>query len=63
VAGVTSSTVLDGSLRVHVEGASSVLPPIVSAAERGGFAVQDLAVAEPTLEAVFINLTGKELRD
>jgi hypothetical protein len=25
--------------------------------------VDDLSVAEPTLETVFINLTGKELRD
>jgi ABC-2 type transport system ATP-binding protein len=46
-----------------VKGAASVLPPIVSAAERAGFNVQDLSVAEPTLETVFINLTGKELRD
>ena len=28
-----------------------------------GFDVVDLSVAEPTLETVFINLTGKELRD
>jgi len=35
----------------------------VTAAERGGFAVSDLSVAEPTLETVFIHLTGKELRD
>ena len=40
-----------------------MVPPIVMAAERGGFEVQDLSVAEPTLETVFINLTGKELRD
>ena len=33
------------------------------AAERGGFDLVDLSVAEPTLETVFINLTGKELRD
>jgi ABC-2 type transport system ATP-binding protein len=63
VAGVTSSVRSDGSIRVHVKGAASVLPPIVSAAERAGFNVQDLSVAEPTLETVFINLTGKELRD
>jgi hypothetical protein len=25
--------------------------------------VTDLSLAEPTLETVFINLTGKELRD
>jgi ABC-2 type transport system ATP-binding protein len=63
VAGVTSSVRSDASIRVHVKGAASVLPPIVSAAERAGFNVQDLSVAEPTLETVFINLTGKELRD
>jgi ABC-2 type transport system ATP-binding protein len=54
---------VDGSIRIHVQGAASVLPPIVTAAERNGFSVQDLSVAEPTLETVFINLTGKELRD
>jgi ABC-2 type transport system ATP-binding protein len=63
VNGVTSTNEVDGTLRVHVKGASSVVPPIVSVAERNGFDVQDLSVAEPTLETVFINLTGKELRD
>ncbi len=63
VAGVTSVNQVDGSLRVHVKGASSVVPPIVTSAEKAGFSVQDLSVAEPTLETVFINLTGKELRD
>ena len=32
-------------------------------AERSGFELSDLSVAEPTLETVFINLTGKELRE
>jgi ABC-2 type transport system ATP-binding protein len=63
VEAVISSTRVDGSLQVHTKGASSVLPPIVTAAERGGFQVQDLSVAEPTLETVFIKLTGKDLRD
>jgi ABC-2 type transport system ATP-binding protein len=63
VEGVIQSTQVDGAIRVHVKGASSVLPPIVTAAERGGFQVTDLSVAEPTLETVFITLTGKELRD
>src|SRR6202022_4093585 len=63
VLGVTESKRVDGSIRVHVKGASSVLPPIVTVAERGVFQVSDLWFAEPTLETVFINLTGKELRD
>ena len=32
-------------------------------AESGGFAITDLSVHEPTLETVFITLTGKELRE
>jgi ABC-2 type transport system ATP-binding protein len=35
----------------------------VAAAESDGFEVADLSVAEPSLETVFINLTGRELRD
>jgi ABC-2 type transport system ATP-binding protein len=61
--GVSSATSVDGGIVVHVKGASSILPPIVTSAERAGFVVHDLSVAEPTLETVFINLTGKELRD
>ena len=43
--------------------ATGSLPRVVAAAESGGFEVADLSVAEPSLETVFINLTGKELRD
>jgi ABC-2 type transport system ATP-binding protein len=32
-------------------------------AERGGFDLNDVSVSEPSLETVFINLTGRELRD
>ena len=39
------------------------IPRVVSAAERAGIELVDLAVAEPTLETVFITLTGKELRE
>jgi ABC-2 type transport system ATP-binding protein len=60
---ITQTKLVDGSIRAHVQGPSSVLPQIVTAAERGGFEIQDLTVTEPTLETVFINLTGKELRD
>jgi ABC-2 type transport system ATP-binding protein len=60
---VTQTHQVDGTVQLHVKGASSVLPQVVTAAERGGFLVNDLSVAEPTLETVFINLTGKELRD
>ena len=40
-----------------------MLPAVVNTADDGGFTVSDLSMAEPTLEAVFINLTGKDLRE
>jgi ABC-2 type transport system ATP-binding protein len=63
VDGVVDTRRMDGTVLLHVAGASGVLPQVVTAAERGGFAVHDLSVSEPTLENVFIALTGKELRD
>jgi ABC-2 type transport system ATP-binding protein len=50
-------------LRVHVDGTRGVVPAVVTAADRGGFRITDLGVSEPTLETVFIALTGKDLRD
>jgi ABC-2 type transport system ATP-binding protein len=55
--------VIDSQLRIAVKGARGLLPAIVSAAEAGGFVVHDLSVTEPTLESVFIDLTGKDLRE
>jgi ABC-2 type transport system ATP-binding protein len=53
----------DGAVQLHVKGVRGVLPEVVSIAEREGHRVTDLSVTEPTLETVFIELTGKELRD
>ncbi|HEY5012648.1 MAG TPA: ATP-binding cassette domain-containing protein [Acidimicrobiia bacterium] len=61
--GATRADRVDGTVRLSVNGARGVLPAVVNAAEDGGFSVSDLSIAEPTLEAVFINLTGKDLRE
>ena len=50
-------------VELHVKGAERIIPRVVAAAEQAGFELVDLSVAEPTLETVFINLTGKELRE
>jgi ABC-2 type transport system ATP-binding protein len=63
VAGVTRTRPIDGGVELHVQGGDRLIPRIVLAAERGGYDLADLSVAEPSLETVFINLTGKELRD
>ncbi|HUZ20493.1 MAG TPA: ATP-binding cassette domain-containing protein [Acidimicrobiales bacterium] len=63
VDGVTRTRLIDGAVQLHVQGAERIVPRIVTAAERGGLEIVDLSIAEPSLETVFINLTGKELRD
>ena len=63
VAGVTRTRRVEGGIELHVQGADRLVPRVAAAAERGGFDLVDLSVAEPSLETVFINLTGKELRD
>ena len=63
IPGVTRVRDLEGGAELHIKEAAGVLPRVVAAVERGGFELADLSVAEPTLETVFINLTGKHLRD
>jgi ABC-2 type transport system ATP-binding protein len=63
VGGVTRTREVEGGLELHVQGRDRLIPRIVLAAERGGLELADVSVAEPSLETVFINLTGKELRD
>jgi ABC-2 type transport system ATP-binding protein len=63
VDGVTRVRQTDDGIELHVRGGQRLLARVVSAAESGGFEVADLSIAEPTLETVFITLTGRELRD
>ncbi len=63
VAGVQRTRTVDGGLELHVQGSEGIVPRIVLAAEHGGYELVDVSVAEPSLETVFINLTGRELRE
>ena len=51
------------SLGVVVEDARSHLPEILASAAAAGAAIRSVEVAEPDLEAVFLHLTGRALRD
>ena len=55
-----SDTTVHLSLRGGAEGA---LAAVIATAREQCVTVTDFSVAEPTLETVFINLTGKELRE
>ena len=61
--GVVATRVNGNSLTVETRGADRLVPRIVALAETSNIDVLDLAVAKPSLENVFINLTGKELRE
>jgi ABC-2 type transport system ATP-binding protein len=51
----------DRGLRVLAESREGLLPRLVEATVPYG--LRDVSVFEPTLETVFIQLTGRELRD
>jgi ABC-2 type transport system ATP-binding protein len=63
VPGVQSTTRMNGTLQVAVRGSDRVLFRVIAAAEEAKIDVRDVQVDVPTLETVFIKLTGKELRD
>ena len=63
VPGAQDIDVQAGAVELSAVGSGGILPAVVNAAEDAGFGLTDLTIAEPTLETVFIRLTGKELRD
>jgi len=63
IEGVTRTRSVDAAIQLHMQASERLVPRIVLAAERAGFDILDLSIAKPSLETVFINLTGKELRD
>jgi ABC-2 type transport system ATP-binding protein len=63
VDGADETRVVDGIVRLAVQRGKGLLPRIIELAEAEGFTVNDLSSAEPTLETVFIDLTGRELRE
>jgi len=61
--GITGATAVGEVAQLTAVQSDGLLPRVIDAAEAGGFQVQDVSIDEPTLETVFINLTGKELRE
>jgi len=63
VPGVESAQVAGERVELLVRQARSILPALLEAAHRAGAAVSTVEVVEPDLEAVFLHLTGRALRD
>jgi ABC-2 type transport system ATP-binding protein len=63
VEGVTRTRVAGDRVELHMQAGDRLVPRIVLSAEGSGFDLSDVSIAEPSLETVFINLTGRELRE
>ncbi len=63
IGGILEVQRTDSELDIVTDDAGRVLAPIVDAAEADGVAVTGVEVRQPDLEAVFLHLTGKALRD
>jgi ABC-2 type transport system ATP-binding protein len=64
VEGAVRTRLVDGGVELYVRNpGQGLLPRVVNVAEDAGIVVSDLSISEPTLETVFIALTGNALRD
>ena len=63
VEGALDAKVVDHRVYVGVDEPDGVLPRVVNVAQQHAFTVTDLSVSETTLETVFIQLTGRDLRE
>jgi ABC-2 type transport system ATP-binding protein len=61
--GVRHTRRVDGGVEVRLAAAPHLAARVVNAVEAAGQAIADLSVAEPSLETVFIELTGRKLRE
>jgi ABC-2 type transport system ATP-binding protein len=63
VEGVKLVTVEEEQISVLVEDSNQVLPRLFDAATRSSARITSVGIHEPNLEAVFLHLTGRALRD
>jgi ABC-2 type transport system ATP-binding protein len=61
--GVDEAGVVAGGVHLVARDAGPLLPRLLEAAEHAGAQVTSVELIEPDLEAVFLHLTGKALRD
>jgi ABC-2 type transport system ATP-binding protein len=63
VSGVIKADVRDNAVSIIVHEAEEALAPVVSRTNELGIKIRSIDIHEPNLEAVFLHLTGKALRD
>ena len=63
IAGVQRAVVADSAIDVIAEHGGALLPRLLETVDAAGAHVSSVEVTEPNLEAVFLHLTGRALRD
>lgn len=63
VDGVLQASALNGELVLNVTEAATALPGVVAVANARDIRIRSVDIQEPNLEAVFLHLTGRALRD
>jgi len=63
IAGVCQATAADGKITLLVDDSNLVLPRLFESANRLSVRITSVEIQEPNLEAVFLHLTGRALRD
>jgi ABC-2 type transport system ATP-binding protein len=58
---VTHAETTESGVRVYAKSGEGIITKIVNASD--GLGVRDLATTEPSLETVFIKMTGRDLRE
>ena len=61
IAGISRVEAQDGLLRAHSDRGGQVLPALIEVAESTGRAVTDIRLLQPSLETLFVSLTGRKL--
>jgi len=63
IGGVHSVSPEDGALNILVDDSNLILPRLFDAATQSDVRITSVDIQEPNLEAVFLHLTGRALRD
>ena len=62
IPGLTRVEAVNGTVRAYAERGGELLPALIRAAEEGGRVVKNIHLAPPSLETLFISLTGRKLQ-
>jgi len=61
--GVDNVFLVEGKIRILSKDLSQIIPAVVNLVDKHGGKIENISVAQPTLEDAYINLTGKSIRE